>query len=149
MGEEEVTLRITLSYYIQPAPGAKTKHNKYKYPSLRLRFDVNNATENKAEFIQRVSNIVSDGVEKTDNNTTRWGIGIKERNNGSIMSDYITDSAVNITMCNMIAVYPVTGWWNSRKYTEDKSIKYSLVVSLETKDTEIYNTIQQKIGIPV
>lgn len=114
-----------------------------------MRFDVNNATENKAEFIQRVSNIVSDGVEKTDNNTTRWGIGIKERNNGSIMSDYITDSAVNITMCNMIAVYPVTGWWNSRKYTEDKSIKYSLVVSLETKDTEIYNTIQQKIGIPV
>lgn len=149
MGEEEVTLRITLSYYIQPAPGAKTKHNKYKYPSLRLRFDVNNATENKAEFIQRVSNIVSDGVEKTDNNTTRWGIGIKERNNGSIMSDYITDSAVNIAMCNMIAVYPATGWWNSRKYTEDKSIKYSLVVSLETKDTEIYNTIQQKIEIPV
>ncbi len=149
MGEEEVTLRITLSYYIQPAPGVKTKHNKYKYPSLRLRFDVNNATENKAEFIQRVSNIVSDGVEKTDNNTTRWGIGIKERNNGSIMSDYITDSAVNIAMCNMIAVYPATGWWNCRKYVGDKSIKYSLVVSLETKDTEIYNTIQQKIEISV
>ncbi len=34
MGEEEVTLRITLSYYIQPAPGAKTKHNKYPLAEL-------------------------------------------------------------------------------------------------------------------
>lgn len=65
------------------------------------------------------------------------------------MSDYITDSAVNLATCNMIAVYPATGWWNNRKYTGNKSIKYSLIVSLETKDTEIYNTIQQKIEIPV
>lgn len=149
MGDEEVKLRITLSYYIQPAPGSKTRHNKYRYPSLRLRFEVNKPTEDEAQFIRRVSHVEMEGVEASKNDTARWEIGIQERNNGCIISDYIIASAVDIASCNRIAVFPASGWWNSRKYTEDKIIKYSLIVSLETEETNIYNSIAQMIDIEI
>lgn len=147
MGDKEVKMRITLSYYIQPAPGSKTRHNKYKYPSLRLRFDVNKPTEDETQFIKRVSHVEIEGVETSKNDTARWEIGIQERNNGCIISDYIIASAIDIASCNRIAVFPASGWWNSRKYTEDKNIKYSLIVSLETEETDIYNSIAQMINI--
>lgn len=149
MGDEEVKMRITLSYYIQPAPGSKTRHNKYRYPSLRLRFEVNKPTEDEAQFIRRVSHVEMEGVEASKNDTARWGIGIQERNNGCIISDYIIASAIDIASCNRIAVYPASGWWNSRKYTEDKIIKYSLIVSLETEETNIYNSIAQMVDIEI
>lgn len=149
MGDEEVKMRITLSYYIQPAPGSKTRHNKYRYPSLRLRFEVNKPTEDEAQFIRRVSHVEMEGVEASKNDTARWGIGIQERNNGCIISDYIIASAIDIASCNRIAVFPASGWWNSRKYTEDKIIKYSLIVSLETEETNIYNSIAQMVDIEI
>ncbi|MCD8208846.1 MAG: S8 family peptidase [Bacteroidales bacterium] len=155
MGEEWVRLKITLSYYVQPAPGSKTRQNKYKYPSLGLRFDVSLPTESEDQFIRRVSHIEKDGVEKTKNDSSRWGIGIQKRNQGSVMSDYIVSTAAEIASCNKIAVFPATGWWKDKKYRDDKdkkdnkSIKYSLVVSIETKKTEIYNAIAQKIAIEV
>lgn len=149
MGDEEVKMRITLSYYIQPAPGSKTRHNKYRYPSLRLRFEVNKPTEDEAQFIRRVSHVEMEGVEVSKNDTARWEIGIQERNNGCIISDYIIASAIDIASCNRIAVFPASGWWNSRKYTEDKIIKYSLIVSLETEETNIYNSIAQMVDIEI
>lgn len=149
MGDEEVKMRITLSYYIQPAPGSKTRHNKYRYPSLRLRFEVNKPTEDEAQFIRRVSHVEMEGVEASKNDTARWEIGIQERNNGCIISDYIIASAVDIASCNRIAVFPASGWWNSRKYAGDKIIKYSLIVSLETEETNIYNSIAQMVDIEI
>lgn len=149
MGDEEVKMRITLSYYIQPAPGSKTRHNKYRYPSLRLRFEVNKPTEDEDQFIRRVSHVEMEGVEASKNDTARWEIGIQERNNGCIISDYIIASAIDIASCNRIAVFPASGWWNSRKYTEDKIIKYSLIVSLETEETNIYNSIAQMVDIEI
>lgn len=144
MEDEEVTLKITLSYYVDPSPGAKTRLNKYKYPSIGLRFDVNKATDSEDEFIARISHITTDDEDVSDNDTKRWNIGIKLRNNGSIISDSITDTAAVIASCNKIAVYPVSGWWNNRTYSEDKltKIKYSLIVSLETSGAEIYNAIE-------
>jgi hypothetical protein len=143
MGEEEVTMKVTLSYYIDPSPGAKTRLNKYKYPSLRLRFDVNKATDSEDEFIARISHIVDGDEDVSNNDTKRWKTGFNLRNQGSVISDSITDSAAVIATCNKIAVYPVSGWWNNRKYSDDKptKIKYSLIVSLETSGTEIYNSI--------
>lgn len=141
MGDAKVTLKITLSFYVQPAPGSKTRCNKYRYPSLALRFDVNGPTEDKSAFVQRVSHIVNEDAGKSSNDTKRWTIGITERNNGSVISDSIKASAVDIASCSMIAVYPAHGWWKERKYTTDRGLKYSLVVSLETEGTEIYTAI--------
>ncbi|MCD8291941.1 MAG: S8 family peptidase [Prevotella sp.] len=148
MGSKIVTLRITLSYYIQPSPGSRTRESSYKYCSLGLQFEIIRPTESEVEFISRVSHISTENtVRSSVNGTPSWGIGAKERNNGSVISDFIKDSAADIASCNKIAIYPTTGWWKDRKYKGDKSIKYSLVVSLETDETEIYNYIAEKYTI--
>lgn len=149
LGEQTVKLKVTLSYYIEPSPGNREVLNKYKYPSTVLRFDVNRPLEDEDQFKVRISNIAREGVEKLRNDSSRWNIGIKRRNHGSIHSDSIVDTAVNISACNMISVFPATGWWKSRKSKKDSTIKYSLVVSLEVPETDIYTPIAQKIGIEI
>lgn len=149
LGDKIVRLRITLSYYIDPSPGEREVLNKYKYPSTALRFDVNQPMETEDQFRARVSHVVNGDVEKVKNDSSRWFIGIQRRNHGSIHSDYIEDVAVNIAECNMIAVYPATGWWKSRKNKKDGIINYSLVVSLEVPETDIYTSIMQKIEVPI
>lgn len=149
LGEEIVKLKVTLSYYIEPSPGNREVLNKYKYPSTVLRFDVNRPLEDEDQFKVRVSNVAQEGIDKLKNDTSRWNIGITRRNHGSIHSDYIVDTAINIAECNMIAVYPATGWWKSRKTKKDCGIKYSLVVSLEVPGTDIYTPIAQKVGIVI
>lgn len=98
---------------------------------------------------QVVIPVLRDGVDKLKNDTARWDIGIKRRNHGSIHSDSIVDSAINIAECNLISVYPATGWWKSRKNKKESVIKYSLVVSLEVPEVDIYTSIAQKIGIVI
>lgn len=149
MHEEEVTLKITLSYYIDPAPGAKTRLSKYQYPSMSLRFDVNMPTETLEQFQARVSNIIGDGVETMHNDSTRWTIGINARNHGSIISDSIRATAADIASCRYISVSPKYGWWKNRRYTEDREIDYSLVVSLETTESDICAAIAQPIAVEV
>ena len=48
LGEIEVSMRITLSYFIEPAPGEIGWKDKYKYASCGLRFDVNNENEDSS-----------------------------------------------------------------------------------------------------
>lgn len=99
MGEVEVKMKVTLSFYIQPAPGAKTRLDKYAYPSSLLRFDVKTAEESYEQFEKRISHVFQDGVDKSLNDTGRWQIGIQRRNRGSVISDSFVDSAVKIASC--------------------------------------------------
>jgi hypothetical protein len=145
MEEQTVKLKVTLSYYVQPAPSSKSRLSKYKYPSLQLRFDVNKPTEDEASFKQRVSRVEEEGVDVEKNDTERWGIGINERNHGSVISDFIETTPSEMAMCNLIAVYPAGGWWKGLKYSRDRMIKYSLVVSLEVNEADIYTPVKNQI----
>lgn len=55
--------------------------------------------------------------------------------------------------CNLIAIYPIVGWWrerhNLRKY--NTKARYSLVVSLDTpaETVELYSTVKAMIQIPI
>jgi hypothetical protein len=106
---------------------------------------VNKPTEDKASFKQRVSRVAEEGVDVEKNDPARWGIGIKERDHGSVISDYIETTPSEMAMCNLIAVYPTGGWWKGLKYSGDKKIKYSLVVSLEVNEADIYTPIKNQI----
>ena len=145
LGEVDVKLKITLSFYIEPSPGCRERFNKYTYPSIHLYFDLNNPTESRDDFIKRVSRL-GDG-EKQSNDPRRWRIGIKNRNQGSIISDSVTMSAIQMASCNFIAVYPSGGWYKYRKSYLNQSVKYALVVSLETPSQDIYTEIAEKVGI--
>lgn len=143
LGETPVTLKLTLSYFIEPGPGEVGWKDKYRYPSCGLRFDVINSNETKEDFQKRI-NVEMRGDNKKDkgdgtSGSDRWYLGSNNRDVGSIHSDFCELSAVELSDCNLIAVYPVVGWWRERDYLKryDKKIRYSLVVSLSTPSTDV------------
>lgn len=145
MNDVNVKLKITLSYYIDPCPGAKGRLTKYSYQSVRLYFDVNQPEETYKMFRRRVSRLGEE--ESIDNDSTRWNIGIQRRNQGSIISDSIVMTASQMAACKYISIYPSGGWYKHRKSKVDAVIKYALIVSLETPGQDIYTEIAQKVGI--
>lgn len=155
MGQTPVKLRITLSYFIEPGAGEIGWKDKYRYQSYGLRFDVNNISENEDDFKKRVNKAARAENEKVSGSTgsNRWVIGVNNRSNGSIHSDFWEGTAADLATCNHIAVYPVNGWWRERKHlgkVENKT-RYSLIISLETpeQDVELYTTIKNIIETPI
>ena len=48
---------------------------------------------------------------------------------------------------DQIVVLSSSGWWKERKLRNvDNLIKYSLIVSIETSETEIYNAVETAIA---
>lgn len=147
-----VKMRVTLSYYIEPGPGEIGWKDKYRYPSCGLSFDVNNPTEDRENFTKRISKEMrEDENEKGEvkNDSSRWTLGVNNRNVGSIHSDIWEGTASQLSESNLIIVYPKSGWWKSRtnlkKY--NSYIRYSLIVSIEAPeiDVDLYTAIQTEI----
>ena len=149
-----VTVRMTLSYFIEPGPGEIGWKDRYRYPSCGLRFDLNNSNEELVDFKKRI-NVQMREDDKYDkghgsSGSERWYLGPKNRNVGSIHSDFLETSAVDLCNCNYVAVYPVTGWWRERSYLgrSEGKVRYALVVSLETpqQDVDFYTPILLEIA---
>lgn len=156
LGETEVKLRVTLSYYIEPSPGEIGWKDRYRYPSCGLRFEINRINQSLDEFKKQVNKIAAEADRSEDtisNTANNWYLGPNNRNVGSIHSDFIICSAVDLCERNFVAVYPVGGWWKERPYLEktDNKVKYSLVVSLETPSVEadLYTPIMAKINTSI
>ena len=144
MGSEEVIIRITLSYYVKPSPGYAGRTNKYRYPSTTLRFDLKSATETQKEFLCRRNKY--EGEKTTDNETDRWNIKQQRRERGTVQSDWIKCTAADLAEMDKIVVFPGPGWWKDRKLANvDNIVSYSLIVSIETKETDIYNAVETAI----
>ncbi len=155
LGEMPVELRITLSYFIEPAPGEVGWKDKYRYASHGLRFDLNNMGETEERFVGRLNAAARDEGERSDSNSgsERWLIGANSRNSGSVHSDIWKGSAADIASCNLIGVYPIIGWWRERSWLGrcNRKARYSLIVSLHTPDEniDIYTPVAVQIGVPV
>jgi len=151
LGDADVTMRVTLSYFIEPNPGERGWTRKHRYQSHGLRFDVKRPLETLAEFQARIS---ADAHDDDDDDSSpadeqEWALGSWYRNKGSIHSDVWTGTAAELASSGVLAVYPVSGWWKERKHLEGwkKDARYSLIVSLETQSEEadFYAEIEQKI----
>ena len=154
LGEVPVRLKVTLSYFIEPGPGEVGWKDKYRYSSCGLRFDLINSDETVEDFKKRI-NVKMRGEDKKDkgegtSGSSRWYLGQDNRDVGSIHSDFCELNAVDLCDCNYIAVHPVVGWWRERDYLGkyDEKIRYSLVVSLSTPESEVdfYTPIMTEIG---
>lgn len=144
-GRRKCKIRITLSYYVKPSPGYAGRSNKYRYPSATLHFDLKSASESMEEFLCRRNK--SEGEKRTDNDTNRWTIKQQRREQGTVQSDWIECTAAELASCGQIIVYPGQGWWKERKLANvDNVIKYSLIVSIETTKTEIYDAVETAIS---
>lgn len=154
LGEIQVTLRVTLSYFIEPNPSERSYNNKFRYQSFGLRFDLSNSGDTQSAFRARI-NIAARTEEEdvTDGDSGRWLIGAKQRSRGSILTDSISIEAAKLADCNMLAVYPTGGWWKERIALGrfDQEVRYSLIVSLETPEEsqDIYQAVTTQIITPI
>ncbi|WP_068784135.1 S8 family peptidase [Paenibacillus phocaensis] len=140
LGELEVKLKITLSYYIEPSPGEVGWKSRYSYASHALRFDMN-GTATKEQFIKRINQAAKDeedGVSSESSNIN-WTLGPNARNKGSIHSDIWETTASELATSNIVGIYPISGWWAKRPWLDrwDREVRYSLIISLSTPATNI------------
>lgn len=153
--DQEVTIKVTLSYFIEPNPGAREYARNFSYHSHSLDFKLIKSSETPAEFQRRVSASadMEDDAESPDLRDEDWTIKERVRSKGSIKKDFLKTDGANLASRNILAVYPKGGWYRSRKVLEkyDQEVRYSLIVSIETPETEIdiYTPVENLISIPI
>lgn len=145
LGEQDVTLRVTLSYFIEPGPGKRGWKDKYRYASFGLRFALCHYLETKEQFVNRISHMEERDADVPASDS-RWLIGANVQKSGSVHSNMLNATAAEIANCNLLAIYPVVGWWRLRAHLGKKTnmARYSLVVSLHTDETtvDIYTPVK-------
>lgn len=156
LGENEIEMKVTLSYYIEPGPGKIGWKDRYRYQSHGLRFDLNSPTDNKDDFINKINAASrNDDYDSSlqSKSKVNWFIGKQQRDKGSIHSDTWKGTALELLTSKYIAVYPTIGWWRERPHLKcyDKIARYSLIVSIKTQETDvdIYTPIMNKVTIPL
>lgn len=137
-----ISMRVTLSYFIEPSPGRRGWGYKHGYQSFGLRFDVKRPNESLDEFKGRLNKLFwqDPKVQPTSVRETReWEIGDQLRTRGSIHSDRWRGTAAQLAACGVIGVYPVDGWWRTRHHLDrwGNFARYSLIVTIETPDEKI------------
>jgi hypothetical protein len=153
LGEEQVEMTVTLSYFIEPNPSSRGVKGKYSYPSHSLRFDVKRSTESLDDFRKRINRQARDEEEGSPAKTSDpdWLLGSQFRHKGSIHKDVWTGAAADLADRGKIAIYPAMGWWRTRTKLEryNKSARYALIVSISVPsiDTDIYTEVANQVEI--
>jgi hypothetical protein len=155
LGEEEVEMRVTLSYFIEPNPSARGVKSRYRYESHGLRFDLKRAAESDDDFRSRINAAARDEEEGTQIKTEdlKWVVGTQNRHKGSLHSDIWRGSAADLASRGVVGVYPALGWWKTRTALEryNKATRYSLIVSIDARHLEVdlYTPIANQVGLPI
>ncbi len=156
LGEAEVKLKVTLSYFIEPNPGERGWAYKHRYASHGLRFEVKRSLENINSFRWRISEAIrkeEGGIKTRDKYVENWFLGPNTRDNGSLHCDIWEGSAAELAQRDSIAVYPVGGWWKEKRYLQryEQSVHYSLIISISVPEVEvdIYTPVANQVGITV
>ena len=156
LGETQVEMRVTLSYFIEPNPSQRGFKNRYSYESHGLRFDVKRPLESEKDFRMRINAMAraeekGSKISNPDNKDEKWCLGTNNRHKGSIHSDIWCGSAAELASRGVIAVFPTSGWWKTRYALKgyEKPARYSLVVSIHAPkiDVDLYAAIVDQIKI--
>lgn len=155
LGDSEVEMRVTLSYFIEPNPGVAERglKGRYRYESHGLRFQVSRPNEDVIDFRQRINQRARDEEDDLpyiqSASDDRWLIGMNARHKGSLHSDVWRGPASDLAGLGILGVYPAPGWWKTlvSKNRFDDKVRYSLVVSIKTQQTEVdlYNAVATEI----
>lgn len=149
--DSEVTLTATLCYFIEPNPGNKQYSKSYYYQSHGLRFKMIDSGESVEHFRERVNREARLDDLGGSYSGESWIIGNKVRDKGSIHKDIWKGTAADLATRNAIAIFPVNGWWRTRKklMRYNNKVRYSLILSIESPDDtiDLYNPILNQIDI--
>ena len=115
LGELPVTLRVTLSYFVEPNPARRGSRDRYDYASHGLRFAVLPPRQDVTTFRKRLNKRALDEGEKKRpkgaSASEGWFHGTGTRTRGSVQSDTWPGMAAELADRDTIAVFPVSGWW--------------------------------------
>jgi len=155
LGEVPVTLRATLSYFIEPSPTRRGWRRRYRYASHQLRFELQGATETDDGFRKRLNKRALDEEEErpTGADDGGWFLGSRARNRGSLHQDIWEGTAAELAARGKVVVFPVSGWWKELQ-ARDKSelgARYALLLSIESPadDVDIWTPVAQQVGLPI
>lgn len=156
LGETEVEMRVTLSYFIEPNPSSRGVKSRYRYESHGLRFEVKRPHESDNEFRHRINLAARDAEEGNSTSSgddPNWVLGTRNRHRGSLHSDIWKGQAADLASRGMLAIFPVGGWWKTRPKLEryDQYADYSLLVSIRAPevDVELYTAIENQVKVAV
>jgi hypothetical protein len=155
LGDRDVELRVTLSYFVEPNPGERGWTRRHRYASHNLRFALKRSLETLAMFRGRINRAAQEeeagapaGAAGGDN----WLLG-RTRDRGSIHSDIWRGSAAALADRDAIGVFPISGWWKEKPALQrwERSTRYALLVSIRAPDAEvdIYNAISNQLAVPI
>jgi hypothetical protein len=139
LSEMDVTLKVTISYFIDPNPGDRRYANNFNYHSHALDFKVIKATEDLEMFKRRISSTIDDnGEAEYDGHGEPWWLKDGLRSRGSVRKDLFRSSGADLASRKYIAVYPKAGWYKTRVSLgrSEAKVRYSLIIGLETEDLE-------------
>ena len=142
LGEHQVRLRVSLSYFVEPNPSADAPLSPARYRSAGLRFDLRRRNEPQDRFEARVNALAT--IEDDDDELPMaFGddgrlLGERSIAAGSLHVDEWRCNAADLADRNAIAVFPVGGWWKtSRDRTRNNaSMRYALVITIDAGDVE-------------
>lgn len=150
---EIVTMKVTLSYFIEPNLTGKAATRPDTYRSFGLRFAMKKRNETEAAFRARVNAAQEKDTSTTEGETDCWLLGPKAIQAGSLHCDLWRGHAIDLAGHDSIAVYPVGGWWKShvgQRRVTDKG-RYALVISIAAPGqaidihAEVENLVQVKV----
>jgi len=154
LGETQVEMRVTLSYFIEPNPSQRGGRS-YGYQSHALRFDVKRPEESLPQFRSRINGAARDEEigSVTGGADSRWILGPQIRHHGSIHSDTWRGTAAALASRGVIGVYPAMGWWRTRPALSqyNRSASYSLIVSIRAPEAivDLYAAVENLVRVRV
>ena len=153
LGEEQVQLRVTLSYFVEPNPGERGWTKRHRYASHGLRFAVKRPEEDLDTFRGRINAAAQeeDG-DYAGGQDDGWVLGPRLRDRGSLHSDIWEGTAADLANRHGIAVYPTGGWWREKMRLEryGREVRYALILTLRAQTAiDLYTEITNSIGIEI
>jgi hypothetical protein len=124
---------VTLSYFIEPTDNL----TRGTYAGGRLRWDLQGPTEEAAGFRARINRLARDQGQAPGGGSFDWEIGSTARSRGTLQHDRVQVAASEIAGSRLLAVYPVTGWWEHSTGTHERRLPYSLIVSVDLGDVDV------------
>lgn len=167
LGDKQVELKVTLSYFIEPSPGQLKPITPARYRSHGLRFDLQRRAESERTFLARVNELSAasdeDAVPEDADNPVDveiepeadqgWMFGTNSRaqkSPGSLHCDVWQGTGADLAARRHIAVYPVSGWWKYRvpQKRYDSRARYALILTLRCleEDVDLYAEIEADIA---
>ena len=154
LGEQDVRLKIALSYFVEPSPGEMAPVTPARYQCYGLRYELKRPLEPADIFRQRI-NSLERGEEKLPRAEPdpRWTFGSQSAAAGSLHCDVWGGPAAELAQRGLLAIYPVSGWWRYRTHLNrcNSRGRYGLVVSITAHEAEVelYTEIANLIGLGI